>query len=369
MKSKPKLIELDIVRAFAILAVLFIHGTSEGIVDMPQGTPAQLIYLSVNKVSNFAVPVFLLLSGMVLFYAYQGGWSWRRAAGFYRKRLQYIVVPYLIWSMLYYLFHQRLAGSELRIDWREYADLLPWADANYHLYYVIIILQMYVLFPIVMTVMERWPRLRPHLIWLGFAVQALFFSYGHWVEPIPNSPSLATSYLGVFLLGGYIGLNYEAFVRHLPRLLLWAVPASLCMGAALAGFFILDQSGIGLGQILYELLFNAYPVAASVVMIGLARRLLSRRPALSRILLSLGAVSFGIYLLHPMVLTIWRVNMTADRFGMEQYHLLAAGALVTSLVIPWLLVLVYQLVTKRLRTAWRRRLQPESAGQAASHGS
>ncbi len=55
------------VRALAILAVLVIHVTAQGTVTLPQTGLSGLAYLWANKISYFAVPLFIALSGLVLF--------------------------------------------------------------------------------------------------------------------------------------------------------------------------------------------------------------------------------------------------------------------------------------------------------------
>lgn len=53
--------------------------------------------------SKFAVPVFVFITGMVLFYNYDGALKY---GTFLRKRFMDIIVPYIIWSLLYELGNQ-----------------------------------------------------------------------------------------------------------------------------------------------------------------------------------------------------------------------------------------------------------------------
>src|SRR5438105_649855 len=69
MGKKPKIVEIDIIRAIAILAVVVIHGTSNAVM-LPLGTVSQAVFFAVNRLSHFTVPVFIWVSGLVLFYSY-----------------------------------------------------------------------------------------------------------------------------------------------------------------------------------------------------------------------------------------------------------------------------------------------------------
>jgi peptidoglycan/LPS O-acetylase OafA/YrhL len=355
VKKKSKLLELDIVRAIAILAVLTIHGTSEATVELPVGSISQAVYLAINKLSNFAVPLFIFLSGVVLFYRYIDDWSGKQAVTFYLKRVKQILFPYLIWSAFYYLYNQWIFYRE-QFHWNtaEFLDLLPWADASYHLYFMVIIVQFYVLFPLLVTLCRMWSGFRKGLFFLGLAVQGAFYSYNHWVEPINHMPSLCVTYFSLFTLGGYVGMHYDACIAWITRHIRWVLPLSAALGLSFVGLFLLEgRTSIRLDNTWYEVLFNVYPMFAACSFIWIGRKLLQLSPALSKGLLSLGAVSFGIYLMHPAVLTYWRTHAALGSGKMLDYHAYTFSAFLLSLLVPWVVLTVYGKLMKRLRTARR----------------
>jgi peptidoglycan/LPS O-acetylase OafA/YrhL len=344
--AKSKLLELEIVRAFAILAVLTIHGTSEATVEIPVGSLGQAFYLGINKLSNFAVPLFLLLSGIVLFYRYDGDWGWRQAAVFYRKRIQQIVIPYLIWSLFYYIYDRWMWGpQDSGFSWSEFISLLPWSDAAYHLYFIIIIAQFYVVFPLLMSLCTLFPLVRRYIWVVGLLIQGGFYSYNHWIEPIDHMASLCTTYFLVFSVGASLGLGYENAAAWIKRHIGWLIPLALASGVSFMLLFQIEQKyEISIDGLWYELLFNLYPIAIACVFIWIGRLLIAWKSVLVKPLLSL-----GVYLVHPAVLTYWRVEVLPVQ--VYNYHVYTLCGFLLSIVISWLVVYLYG---RTFRSLFRR---------------
>ena len=97
-------IELDWVRAVSMLGVVMIHASAPFIFRdsrfMLLGvTPA----LFCNQATRVAVPLFFLLSGLGLGL----GGKPVKLPGFWLKRLWRVGVPYLLWSLFYFLLDRR----------------------------------------------------------------------------------------------------------------------------------------------------------------------------------------------------------------------------------------------------------------------
>ncbi|WP_281885745.1 acyltransferase [Paenibacillus sp. YYML68] len=349
---QPKVPELQLVRAIAIVAVLVIHATADATVELQTGSGSQAMYVLINKLHNFAVPVFILLSGLVLFYRYKDDFGSRQAVSFYTKRLKLIVIPYLVWSLFYYLYNQWIYDrSNVRFDASAFAELLPWADASYHLYFMIIIVQFYVLFPLLMGLCHKYAWIGRHLIWLGLIVHAAFYVYHDMVRPVDHMASLCLNYFSMFTLGGWIGLHYEQVTVWLKRRLGLVLACTAACGLSFAILFVLDDRKLfSMSAYTFQALFFGYAGLAALTFIRLGQWIVSHQPRVSAALQALGAASFGIYLVHPAVLTYYKVHVESPS-SMLLYHGYVAGGLLVSLAVPWLLSYVYGKVVQPARQA------------------
>ena len=121
MSSRAKKDHLELFRGLAILAVLMIHVTSYPVVTLPMHSALYPLYHIVNTFSHFAVPAFIFLSALVMFYQYDDArkhnWS-----SFYFKRFQVIAIPYLLWSIFYYALVIHIEGKTIGESWSVFLD-------------------------------------------------------------------------------------------------------------------------------------------------------------------------------------------------------------------------------------------------------
>ncbi|MGN7382381.1 Intercellular adhesion protein C [Chlamydia abortus] len=334
-KSAGRIRELELLRAFAIGAVVIIHATAGATVEAALGSRSQLLYLLVNRLSLFAVPIFILLSGIVLFYRYSKHWSLSEAISFYRKRLQFIVIPYLLWSLFYSYFnpwfYKTVPLSALTPDLL--LDQLLWGTSSYHLYFMVIIIQFYAVFPILMTLIHRFPSLGKALPWIGLVLQAGAYAYRYYGGGLEHGASLAVTYAFVFAVGGWIGLNYDRFRQWLDSYSWVATAAAVAVGGAYTLLHVVSRYGIKFGWETEAVLFHLYGVAAAAGLLVLCRHL-SNYKGISRFLTSIGAVSFGIYFVHPVLLSVYRAYWTAPP-GSLSYHWLTIGGFFIIFTLSW----------------------------------
>lgn len=261
----------------------------------------------VEQLISFSIPAFLLVSG--LFVAFSGrGAPGRINAHFAWDRIRQFVPPYLIWSIITILFDVSLQGAAYRLA--DVGRMLLLGQATPAFYFVPLLVQLYILSPLLI----RWAsRSWPSLLGVAAAVQIIahIVRYLRILELSGSSEALSRL-LGSgwffpanvfwFALGITIGLNLNRIGETLHRVR-WVmlVLAVLLLPAGMIEWEALMRAS---GQVWITptetLVDNLYSLAVLLGFLGF-----TTLPAgLSRRIGDLGGKSYGIYLVHSIVLIL-----------------------------------------------------------------
>lgn len=217
--------EIQYLRGVAFLAVVLQHSIAH-YAYVPEVRLADGVMLAILLlISKFAVPLFIFITGLVLFYNYTQPISY---GNFISKRFQDIIVPYLVWTLVYWWYYHGIQGDV----WFEIKKVLLLAftgKASYHLWYIVMIFQFYLVFPFLrplfLAVKARLQSQRAVLGLLAILGVAYLFVTGNvgsigeavaWLR-IPVVSEWFTEYadrnafffLFYFLLGAVAGLGIE----------------------------------------------------------------------------------------------------------------------------------------------------------------
>jgi probable poly-beta-1,6-N-acetyl-D-glucosamine export protein len=346
MMKREKIEFLDLFRALAIFAVVTIHATSEAVASLPTDSLIYPLYPIVNTAAHFAVPAFLFLSSLVLFYNYDGraGIDW---PSFYTKRLQSIVFPYLLWSGIYFLLVTVRGGYALSERWPIYFRGLLDGGNYTHLYFFVILLQLLVLFPLLLWLAKR-PFVRSNLIPIGIVLQLAFYIGNYYFFHMSKVGTFAGSYLLYFFLGAHAGLKLKTNASWLSKANAYLYGAVLLLVCGYVGQYMLATNYPHYlprpwPSRIHFLSVYAYCGVFCYFLIHLSSQLLARGRALAAFLKSVGVASFGIFLIHPLVLVIWRKYAMVN--GPIVYHLLIWSGGAVALLASWGITLL----VKRIR--------------------
>lgn len=320
-KSAGRMAELDLVRAFAIIGVIMVHATSFATIEMANSAPiSYLPYIASNIAMKFGTPVFLFLSSLVLFMRYANGSLTKKVLGvFYKKRLTHIIIPYTVCSTIYYIVvaATRPEAEQPASYALDFIVKLTTGTAYAHLYFIFITIQFYLLFPLLFWVFRAFPRLVSWAIPLGIAIQGAFYLAGTVVD-IPNEASWSLSYFAYYMLGAYVGTRYPGWRKSLLSLrrtssqlygLLFICGGWLVIGLShIVIWYEYRAQGIISPDWVFYLHWSLYAFLSCIVLTFVSLQLESRlaRTRFIRGLKSLAAYSFGIYLLHPLLLAAYR---------------------------------------------------------------
>ena len=154
--KKERLKEIDILRAFAFIFVVAQH-TLGGFSNIKgisyfDFTVMKLIYVMAKP----AVPIFLFISAVSLFYVYSNKFDWKK---YYIKRIKYVLIPYAIWSAI----NMFELGSTERFN--NFIVQIIAGNGAFHLWYMGTILRLYLIFPVIL-----WAARKIHMMNLKIRV-------------------------------------------------------------------------------------------------------------------------------------------------------------------------------------------------------
>jgi surface polysaccharide O-acyltransferase-like enzyme len=200
---------VNTLRGWAILGVIAIH-VSMNFTKFTELSWLPVSLAAIDIYAHFAVPLFVVISGFLLAAKYDRDYS---IGDFYKKRLNRILFPFLIWSVLYML----LNPENLKDPFQAVFDVFT-GGSYYHLWFFFLIIQLYLLFPFLRKLLKNKNFL---IILIMLFVQVLF---RHLREDMAGSDNFTTlikglffSYIFYFSIGIWIADNIESTERFLSR--------------------------------------------------------------------------------------------------------------------------------------------------------
>ncbi|WP_168121351.1 FAD-dependent oxidoreductase [Paenibacillus sp. HB172176] len=358
--KKEHIPELQIVRALAILAVISVHATASATIDM-KDSAYYFFYNFINIFMRIGTPTFIMLSSFVLFYSYYNRPLDRKlVTGFYKKRLLYIIIPYVLFSIIYFV-RVRLAVHLPVFSMDSLHDFLDdlWQGKAYsHLYFIFISIQFYLMFPILLAITKRWKKTAYWLIPLGFAVQWAFVLWNLYDWQLSNKGSWSLSYFSYFMTGAAMGIFYPKLRAYVAsredggkplgvRLLVWAPIYAIWLGVAITHVVIWYNARLYntiYPAVWYEELWAFHTFFAALALIGAAYFIHRHLPRfVSATFYRLGQLSFGVYLIHLLFLSIYEKYMPNFGSAMLEHFRYLGG---------WLVMLLASCLTVAVIARW-----------------
>ncbi|HQD25304.1 MAG TPA: acyltransferase [Methanoculleus thermophilus] len=307
--------EIEYMRGFAALAVIAVH-ISMNYTQIPTVNLLALLNLFIYIAAHFAVPVFVFISGWVLAARYAREYP---VMTFYRRRARTILLPYLFFTALYLMVRVdgTIGFAGVPTPGRVVEALLL-GTAAYHLWFFVLIIQLYLLYPLIALGYDRFDRAGTGLclLLLLLIVQPLWNAGAHLVGGLAGPEwytvliRLFPSHLFYFVLGIHVARHTDNFRSQLRSLsAAWVIVSAGAGALFLGGMWAAvvlrygSLSGATLAVFcVYRILEPLYyvPVIAALVLAAWRLEDGEGRPAgASR---SFGEHSYGIYLVHPLVI-------------------------------------------------------------------
>lgn len=192
--------ELSFTNVLCCLLVIFIHVNSEAVSTLDKSSIWYAISFVLWQSASFSVYAFIFLSGIKQFSKTN-----IKISDFYKKRLVKIALPYLLWVCIYYAYDVYM-GIEI-FDLKTLLYYMYSGDYVGHFYFVIIILQFYILMPLWIKLFKiANPKI---MLTISFVISALSWEILPGLIEFRFFDRIFTTYIFFWTLGAYIGMNYE----------------------------------------------------------------------------------------------------------------------------------------------------------------
>ncbi|HUD10934.1 MAG TPA: acyltransferase family protein [Candidatus Saccharimonadia bacterium] len=349
MSTDREVNQFDIARIAGAAAVVMIHVSAAGVLAFGLiGIKEWWLSNILDSVCRWAVPVFIMVSGALLL----DPSTPRPFFSFMRRRVSRIIPPLLFWSALYFVWLSwwRLTPINLHYVISAFLSGNPYD----HLYFLPLILGLYLITPMLRIYVMHASRQNAYYCLLVIFLLAAANDYISTFWGFGGVQNIATQflpYIGYFLAGYYLknlALTLRGKRLPLPIFVLSS------MVTAIGCYALSAAHGIEKGVYFYDYTSVTVIIASLALFVwfdnirmGATRWWLT--PRSRTVIKTLSTASFGIYLIHPILLDILSsagispVNMYLPLGIFFQFSLalISASAIVICMLwVPWLRAVV-----------------------------
>jgi surface polysaccharide O-acyltransferase-like enzyme len=316
----------------------------------------------VFEIVRFAVPMFVFISGLLLCYNIDSF----RYPHFLAKRIRKIALPYLAWTVAYFLYNADLSGEVLSFPGSvgELAKMALTGSASYHLWYVVMIFQFILISPLLIGLI-RYLRRRYQTARAFYVIVPVFIAVCLVIlklEPLVTTDTpvgrifvtyrtrLFFSYLLFYGLGCICGLYYKDFCRLIQKTapVFWILYlAAVGYGAFRSLDFIRQTGTLSFGCVSFLNPGFALLTAASIFAVFSLALKAGTITALRGIFSFADKYTYEAYLAHAMVLSFLSFRLMAIPVN---WNLTVFYFILTVLTIPVSLLLAFCL--SRIARLW-----------------
>ncbi len=324
---------VDFVRAVAIFGVVLIHAAAQSVMSFD--TIPRLDWWMANiadSAARSAVPLFFMLTGYLLL-------GKRETLITYgKKRFSKIIFPWVSWSIIYLFWKSLYEHQPLTLG--QAVEAFRGGDVYFHLWFMYVLTALYVLIPLLRILTRRCTRADLVLLLL------LWFL---WVAVLP----LTQKTINFFSDKSITSIHLSAVLGHSGYLLLghflgrWPVPQRIAQIAV--SVYVVCAAATAIATHVFSAFSGEYfpyfysYLSPNVILMSVAAFICLKywginivwRSAFINFLKVLNPLSLGIYLIHPIILTLLRDGGLGVTLNVQPNH--------TIYMLPLLTIIVFLL--------------------------
>lgn len=310
--KRESLFWVNYIRAIAAFGVVVVHVAADVITEWG-AIPASHWWVAnvYDSLARGCVPMFIMVSGALLLPVQEG------FRDFFRKRFNRIFIPFLAWTIFYLLWKKSFYTPDL--GFMTSCGMILNAGVWFHLWFFYTLAGLYLVTPI-FRVFFVHATCKQLIYFLG-----IWFVLGSLLPFIDNTSRLlgfpgvninlpvvlAQGFIGYFILGAFL-LKYarQEWTRRAGSL--WGICLLICLSGTgwltgrLGRFQVAFYDNLAPNIVLY---CAAFFILAKFILSSAENKF---PPLLKSFIVKLSKASFGIYLIHPLIIDI----LDKGRLGM-----------------------------------------------------
>ncbi|MDO5063290.1 MAG: acyltransferase [Peptostreptococcaceae bacterium] len=311
-RRKRSLGEVSMLRVLSMLAVVSIHFLNMPVSRVLVGSKSHGHFFMVRAMLVFAVPSFLFVSMVMVSYSLDERPI--RLLDFYQKKFVRVVIPYLLWSIAYQIVLLLTGNVQLQniLKPRSVLYLLLYGKSYEHLYFMIILIEFFVIAPLLIPIAKKVKDSWKSAIGIAFGTQILIYLLNRFLIRgyFTMMQSTFLWYFSIAFMGLWFGFCYDRNFKMIQK-----YQNKIFVGLALSGIVHSYYSRLLWQQMWNEIVFDTffYTVNLHVYMllctlgllliskwiISYPKDLMGRDKRSYRFFMWLSPLTYGIYLMHP----------------------------------------------------------------------
>lgn len=300
-ENKKYVVWLDLIRVISIFLVIIIHSASPLYNKWKLPASVWMAGNIYNSIARVSVPLLFMVSGYLLLNRQEG------VRSFYWNRVRKVVVPLLIWSIIYWVWKSYGHGSYSFFNAvQSMLTSFLMRPAYYHFWFVYALLAIYLFVPVLQVFVHAADESAIRyfaLIWFLFGPLLDFVQQKVLNFNIAINLGFFTQYIGYFYLGYVLGrIQFSRRVTNLAGLtylllVIYTIYATYTLSAARGRYVDFYHNYLRLNMVIMAIsafIWLKHVGNSADVRFGVRAK---------NILRNLSAASFGIYLVHVIILT------------------------------------------------------------------
>ena len=298
MKNK-RIIYIDVLNILAIIAVVALH--CNGIVHTYSKERAWATSLIVETVFYWAVPVFLMITGTTLM-NYREKYDTKT---FFKKRFKKVVIPFLFWIILMTVW--KCSIGKLRIEGNYVKNFLNIVLQNKEestYYFLFVIMGIYLTLPLLSLVAKKEYKKTLWYVVVVFFITKSFLPVASQIIGISynNDLSIQIGNYIVFVILGYLLSTTE--INKKKRIIIYVLGILSVILRYSLTYYWSTQEGKIIKTLFGYSQFHSILLAVAVFIFinNINFKFISNNEKMVNIISKIASCSFGIYLLHQIVM-------------------------------------------------------------------